>query len=121
MDLTVELDVNKEKVPSIKGGILSKQTYYKLAETNDVPSIQKTSIDKIKYFNELMVKINQHPKYEGQKFTREVIAGRMGVKIGDLNMALQHNTPAASSGNLLKRTTLYLVNVLKNLDNKSHS
>lgn len=114
---TVSKDKPEEekKLNTYKGGTLSPQAYYKLAVADDVPSIQRVSSDQIKKFNELIVKINQHPNYKGQKLDRNKIASTLGVKIGDLNTSLQVTAPINSCNNIVRRSINYMENIYKHL------
>jgi len=103
---------------NIVKGNSSSSDHRKLAYDDDVPTIAKTQLSSINEFNNLMLKISQHPNIGNINVNREWIATKFGVKVNDLNKALDINSPVGACNGLLNNSIRYLKQFEKSLDKK---
>lgn len=106
--------------PIIVKGNSFKTDFKKLAYNDEIPSIEKTGVKRIAEFNQLMLKINQHPNVGNSHINREWVAKKLNVKVGDLNEALKPDSPSGSHSNLLNNSIKFLEKYYKSLDIKKN-
>lgn len=110
--------MNDDKIVKTSGGMLSKQKYAKIASETNVITIEKIDPKDILKIDNYIVSINQkiiEKNLSHEKINRAYLASKLGIKAGELNKALQHNSPKGYANNAVKRCIRILENLEKTL------